>query len=120
MALCESHCAIEGSTWRGQLAMLKWFIDIQPESCTAEVMDSAARTGNFEAVLFLHRERGEGCTSRAMPSTLWLYEHREFFPWFYANYPEHARTWASDFAAESELMWSADFYDGQLISTSGD
>lgn len=47
----------------GYLEFVKWLHYNRKEGCTKKAMDLAAMNGNLEVVKFLHYNRTEGCTA---------------------------------------------------------
>jgi hypothetical protein len=48
--------------------MIKWLHENRSEGCTTKAMDNAAKSGHLEVVKWLHENRSEGCTTDAMDS----------------------------------------------------
>ena len=84
---------------QGHLHIVKWLHENRKEDCTVKAIDWAAKNGHLEVVKWLHHNRREGCTEDAMD---WAaeYGHLEVVQWLHENRTEGCTEYAMDLAAE--------------------
>src|SRR6476661_2624364 len=82
----------------GHLNVIKWLHENKKEGCTTRAMDWAADHGHLEIVKWLHENRKEGCTTGAMDRAA-TNSHLEVVKWLHENRKEGCTTWAIDCAA---------------------
>ncbi|TYZ60554.1 hypothetical protein PybrP1_010491 [[Pythium] brassicae (nom. inval.)] len=83
----------------GDLEMVRWLHDHQ-YTFSVWMMNGAAAKGSLEVVEFLHRHRGEGCTTAAMDLAA-RYGHLRVLEFLHANRAEGCTSSALDGAAQN-------------------
>ncbi|EGG18694.1 hypothetical protein DFA_04190 [Cavenderia fasciculata] len=96
----------KGTTKALDIAAEKGYLDIflhfnRTEGCTIKAMDNAAFAGNIDIVKFLHYNRSEGCTTNAMDYSLLNDDVSDFevLKFLHYNRTEGCKTDAMDNAA---------------------
>jgi hypothetical protein len=67
--------------------VVQWLHENRTEGCTTKAMDDAAENGHLEVVKWLHANRTEGCTTNAMDWAA-MEGHLEVIQWLHHNRTE--------------------------------
>lgn len=88
------HCAITTANY--QLFLL--YVDKEKYYYSTKTMDLAAKHGSLDIVIWLHKNRFEGCTKLAMINAA-MNGHQHIIEWLHNNREEGCNEWAINFAA---------------------
>ncbi len=79
--------AMDGAAFDGRLNDIIWLHKNRTEGCTTDAMNRAAKNGHLDIVIWLHKNRTEGCTTNAMK---WAAEngHLDIVKWLHDNRTE--------------------------------
>ena len=69
----------------GHLEVVKWLHENRKEGCTTKAMDEAVAYGHLEVIKWLHENRSEGCTAEAI-NIATRNCHLELIDWLAENY----------------------------------
>ena len=85
---------------QGHLEVVKWLHENRTEGCTTKAMNWAAENGHLEVVKWLHENRTEGCTTQAMD---WAScnGHLNVVKWLHENRTEGCTIKAMNWAAHN-------------------
>jgi hypothetical protein len=79
--------------------VVKWLHENRNEGCTTRAMNWASRYGHFEVVKWLHFNRKEGCTEYAINSAA-QQNHFQIVKWLYEmGYPASERALIGEIVA---------------------
>ncbi|EGG18626.1 hypothetical protein DFA_04121 [Cavenderia fasciculata] len=93
----------------GHLDIVKFLHENRTEGCTTKAMDEAACNGHIEIVKFLHFNRTEGCTTDAMDFATMNGQTVEMIKWLHFNRTEGCTSMAMCHAALGDDWDSVEF-----------
>lgn len=77
---------MDGAAEGGHLEIVKWLHSNRSEGCTKKAMDGAAREGLLDIMKWLHANRSEGCNPKAVYGAL-KHGHLEVLDWLHTRFP---------------------------------
>lgn len=78
-------CSVSAMNNAKSVEMTEWLHEYTAASCTPHAMNYAVERGDFETLLFLHENRGEGCTIDAAVNAVFQ-GHDDMFQWLCEHY----------------------------------
>ncbi|OWY99947.1 hypothetical protein PHMEG_00028966 [Phytophthora megakarya] len=90
--------AIDVAATDGHLSVVKWLHENRSDGCTYRAMNNSAGNGHLGVVKWLNANRSEGCTTRAMDKAAGN-GNLEVVKWLHENRSEGCSTKAMDLAA---------------------
>ena len=89
--------------WSGHLDVVMWLHENRTEGCSYKAMDWAAGKGHLDVVKWLHENRTEGCSKYAM-SLAAMHGHLDVVKWLHENRTEGCNKYAMDEAARNGYL----------------